>query len=433
VKLRILLINPWIYDFAAANLWSRPLGLLKVAECLSCYDVGLSLIDCTDVFLKAGSSRGKYPKEPVQKPECLKRVPRTFGRYGVTTDDFRLGLSKAAPFDLVFVTSIMSWWYPGVHKVIEIMKEEYKDVPIVLGGIYATLWHSHASGRSGADFIYKGPVGEDIRAVFNTFGFRLKKKAEAASPYYMLGLYPDYPFAPILTGTGCPFACAYCASRILQKDFSRRTPGEVVHEIKELSEKGVRDFAFYDDALLVDAGMHIKPILGEIKKLDLNARFHCPNGLHARFIDDELARLMRDSGFSTIRLGLETVDRERQKESGGKVICEDLVSAVGHMKRHGFTKKEIGVYLMYGLPGQTFDEVKEGVAFLTSLGVNVHLAEFSPTPGTECWKDLQHKGVVKEGMDPLLTNNTVFSYLFSGYDPHEVDELKLKVKNHNMS
>ena len=59
-------------------------------------------------------------------------------------------------------------------------------------------------------------------------------------------------------------------------------------------------------------------------------------------------------------------------------------------------------------------------------------AEFSPIPGTECWNDLEVNGAVNKDMDPLLTNNTVFSYLFSGYDPHEVDELKLAVKNYNM-
>jgi radical SAM superfamily enzyme YgiQ (UPF0313 family) len=433
VKLRLLLINPWIYDFAAANLWSRPLGLLKVAEGLSVFDVELSLIDCTDVCLKGNSGRGKYPKEPVEKPECLRGVPRTFGRYGISPDEFRLRLSKAAPFDLVFVTSIMSWWYPGVRKAIEIIREGHKGVPVVLGGIYATLWHRHASLTSGADFIFNGPAEDHIKVVFNTFGFRPKKKAEVPSPYYKLALYSDYPFAPVLSGTGCPFSCSYCASGILRKNFSRRTPHEVVDEIMELSQKGGRDFVFYDDALLVDAKRHIVPILDEINSSDIKVRFHCPNGLHARFVDDDLARLMRDSGFKTIRLSLETVYEDRQKETGGKVTCEDLASAVGHLKRHGFTKKEIGVYLMYGLPGQTFGEVKEGVAFLTSLGVNVHLAEFSPIPGTGCWQDLVHRGIVKEDMDPLLTNNTVFSYLFSGYDPYEMDELKLYVKNHNMS
>jgi radical SAM superfamily enzyme YgiQ (UPF0313 family) len=360
-------------------------------------------------------------------------VPRTFGRYGIAVDDFRLMLSKAAPFDLVFITSIMSWWYPGVRKAVEIIREERKDVPIVLGGIYATLWHAHASATSGADFIFKGPFSEDAKIIFNTFGFRLKRRSGEAVPYYRLGLYQDSRFAPVLTGAGCPFACSYCASRILWKRFSQRTPTEVAAEIKDLCERGVRDFAFYDDALFVNAAGHIKPILDAVKKLPLSVRLHCPNGLHARFIDDELARLMRDSGFRTVRLGFETADAERQKETGDKVTCKDLAGAVGLLKKYGFTKKDIGVYLMYGLPGQTLVEVGEGVGFLKNLGVSIHLVEFSPIPGTECWRDLEENGIVREGMDPLLTNNTVFSYLFSGYAPHEVDGLKLAVKSYNMS
>ncbi len=432
MKLRVLLINPWIYDFAATSLWPRPLGLLKAAQYLSVFDVDLSLIDCTDVYLKSLSGRGKYPKERVEKPQCLKAVPRTFSRYGITTEHFRQKLAQAAPFDLVLVTSVMSWWYPGVQRVIDIVREGHKNVPVILGGIYATLWHDHASANSGADFIYQGAVGEGIRVIFNTFGFRPKKKLEVSSPYYRLGLYRNYSFAPILTSTGCPFACSYCASRILGKGFSQRPPHEVVGEIEELCERGVYEFAFYDDALLVNADRHIKPILNELRTRRVNARFHCPNGLHARFIDEDLACLMRDSGFRTIRLGFETFDGKRQKETGGKVTSEDLSLAVGHLKRHGFTKKEIGTYLMYGLPGQTLEEVKEGVEFLMSLDVCIHLAEFSPIPGTKCWNDLEDKGVVKKDMDPLLTNNTVFSYLFSGYDPHAISELKLAVKNYNM-
>lgn len=51
MTLKILLVNPWIYDFAAFNLWSRPLGLLHVAEYLSSFDTKLTLIDCTDSFV----------------------------------------------------------------------------------------------------------------------------------------------------------------------------------------------------------------------------------------------------------------------------------------------------------------------------------------------------------------------------------------------
>jgi radical SAM superfamily enzyme YgiQ (UPF0313 family) len=440
VKLRILLINPWVYDFAACNVWSMPLGLLRVAELLSRFDLELSLIDCTGASIPRKFSTGKYPKEIVEKPQCLRSVPRRFGRYGMPLKEFRRALATHAPFDFVFITSIMSYWYPGVREVVGIIREDYGAVPVVLGGIYATLWDAHASSTSGADFIYKGRISEDIKFVFHTFGFRIKKmvtgdrcdgRQRGEIPYYKLGLFGRPSFAPLLTGTGCPYNCAYCASALLSEGFVRRDPQDVFTEIRELYGMGVRDFAFYDDALLVDAGSHIKVILKEVIRRGLKTRFHCPNGLHARFIDEEIAYLLKKSGFATLRLGLETAHMERQTATGGKVTSWELARAVRMLKEGGFRKGDIGIYLMYGLPGQDFREVSEGVEFLKGLDVKIHLTEFSPIPGTQCWKELLNRGVIDKAIDPLLTNNTVFSFLYSGYDPGEVDRLELDVKEFN--
>lgn len=60
MKVRILLVNPWVYDFAACNLRTRPLGLLKVAEYLSSFDVELSLIDCMDSAERKKYGTGKF-------------------------------------------------------------------------------------------------------------------------------------------------------------------------------------------------------------------------------------------------------------------------------------------------------------------------------------------------------------------------------------
>lgn len=433
MKLRILLINPWIYDFAAANVWSAPLGLLRVAESLSLYDVQFACIDCMESLRPGQYGKGKYRREIVERPDCLKNIPRRFGRYGISIDAFMDTLKQSAPFDLVLITSLMSWWYPGVQKAIACIREVSGNVPVILGGIYATLWHGHAVESSGADLIFRGQVGRDLVFGIETFGFRLKRVRDDEVPYYRLTDAGNHAFAPLLTGRGCPFACDYCGSGLLQKGFSRRTPEGVLDEISELYHSGVRDFAFYDDALLVDAASHIKVILREIVKRRMEIRFHCPNGLHARFIDDELALLLKEAGFMTLRLGLETVNQERQERTGGKVTSGDLGRAVGILKKYGFTKDTVGVYLMYGLPGQGFDEIREGVAFLKSLGVRICLTEFSPVPGTKCWDELVARGSIQEKIDPLLTNNSVFSFLFSGYDPDELTALKLAVKDYNIS
>ena len=433
MKPKLLLINPWIYDFSAVNLWSRPLGILQVAEFLSQYEIEIKMIDCTD---SSKTSRrygtGQFPREIIAKPEILKAVPRHFARYGISTDDFKGLLKKCSPFDMVFITSLMTYWYPGVQKAIEMVRDLHPQVPIILGGIYASLHEKHALHSSGADYVHTGPVNSQMTAMLQSFGLEPVKK-NGPTPYYKMGLYRSYPFAPMITGTGCPFDCSYCASSLLAPKFVQRPPGNVVREITELYCMGVRDFAFYDDALFVNADSHLKKILQKIIHSGMSMRFHCPNGVHARYIDNELAHLLKESGFTTLRISLETVDAGRQTDTGGKITSGAFRESIKRIKDAGFTKENIGVYLMYGLPGQELAEVREGIHFLRGLDVRIHLTEFSPIPGTQCWNDLIDRGIMDENIDPLLTNNSVFSALYAGYDPKELDKLKNSVKEYNSS
>ena len=234
-----------------------------------------------------------------------------------------------------------------------------------------------------------------------------------------------------MTSEGCPYRCSYCASSVLFDGFIQRKPLAVVSEIKELYDIGVRDFAFYDNALLENSGSHLKLILKEIINSKIAVRFHCPNGLHAKYIDDEMAYLMKKSGFTTLRLSLETVNTERQMKTGGKVTTDVFLSAVRNLKNNGFQKEDIGVYLMYGLPGQQLEEVAEGMQFLKNLDVRINLTEFSPMPYTACWEELKSRGIIDDNIAPILTNNTVFSILYSEYDMLSLEKLRLDVKQYN--
>lgn len=430
MKPRILLVNPWIYDFAAFDLWARPFGLFAVSEFLSCYNAEIKYIDCTGTSLVKQYGTGKYKAERVSKPDVLKSIPRYYKRYGIGIDEFRTRIRSIGTVNIVLMTSIMTYWYPGVRKATEIIREEYaREVPIVLGGIYPTLYPEHASRSAGADCIFRGNLDGSFKKLLDEFG--VVGSSSNKIPYYQLGLFTGNRFAAVRTSAGCLFRCSYCASNLLIPAYSRREYGEVVEEIDYLYRSGIRDFAFYDDALLVDPDDHIKPMLRAILKKDIKARFHTPNGLHARFIDDEIAHLLKQSGFASLRLSLETIDAQRQLNTGNKIGNSEFVQAIRHLKQNGFRKPEIGVYLMYGLPGQSLDEVRDGIRFLKTLGVSIFLAEFSPIRGTRSWQELVQNGIINDDLDPILTNNTVFSYLYSGYDHQEVEEMKIDVKEYN--
>ncbi len=93
---RLLLINPWIYDFAAYDYFARPLGLLSLAGWLRAQGAEVELLDCLDVpHSQPGPfGTGRYPKEIVPTPAPLSDIPRRFGRYGLSEADFRSRLAR---------------------------------------------------------------------------------------------------------------------------------------------------------------------------------------------------------------------------------------------------------------------------------------------------------------------------------------------------
>ena len=427
---RVLLINPWIYDFAAYSLWSAPLGLLYIASVLRDAGHQVDYVDCLDrhhpaVLARLGSKApstneygcGKYLRTIVHRPEILRHVPRHYARYGIPLDILNAELSRLPRPDVILVTSGMTYWYPGPFEATRRARARFPGVPIVLGGIYATLCRQHATAHSGADVVISGP-GEDqaLRIVGELTGQRCEDSSGRdldALPYPAFDLMHKLDSVAILTSRGCPLRCTYCASHLLNPDgFRRRDPMAVVEEIAHWRLRhGVQDFALYDDALLVDADRHISIILDEVLRRGLRCRFHTPNGLHARLIDADLAALMHRAGFKTIRLSLETIDAERQRAIGPKVSAAQVGDAIARLKAAGFEGKDIGVYILMGLPGQPLHEIAEGIGFVHSLGVRANIALYTPIPGTTEWTRAVQAGVIDPDTDPLLHNNSIYPTL----------------------
>ncbi|MFC1683610.1 B12-binding domain-containing radical SAM protein, partial [Candidatus Zixiibacteriota bacterium] len=222
---QILLVNLWIYDFAAYNLWTRPLGLLYIAAVLRENGYRVNLLDCLDVQngdpVPGGARNrfgcGKFPKTVLPKPAAYREIPRRYGRYGIPEKNFLDVLSNLAPVAAILVTSGMTYWYPGVFRAIELLRAHLPDTPVLLGGIYATLCASHARERSGADLVIGGP-GEAaaLQAVDLICGLRsdlpdIENLDEL--PFPAFDLYGRSGYACLLTSRGCPRACTYCASR----------------------------------------------------------------------------------------------------------------------------------------------------------------------------------------------------------------------------
>lgn len=418
----ILFVNPWIHDFAAYDFWAQPMGLLILTAILRQHGFTVSYLDCLDRFHpnapQAGPNirygRGPYLKEQLPKPKGLEDVPKNFSRYGVRPDWFRADLLSKAKPDLIFVTSLMTYWYPGVQEAIGIIKDTYPDIPLILGGIYATLCHDHAVLHSGADRVAAG-LGEKyiLKLAADYTGFSAKIKFDPDNldtyPYPAFDLQSKITYIPLRTSIGCPFSCSYCASHFLNPTRTRRSPGSVVEEIRYWHEKhGIIDFVFYDDAFLMDPEKHAIPILEGIIKAGLKVCFHTPNAIHVREISRKTANLMFKAGFKTVRLGLETATSGKRKELDSKVTANEFKQAVKFLKSAGFHKRQVGAYLLVGLPDQTSDSIENSIKTVRQTGITPVPAYYSPIPQTALWERAVASSRYDLESDPVFTNNSIF-------------------------
>ncbi len=426
---KVLLVNPWIYDFTAFDFWLKPLGLLYVAGVLQKYGYNIELIDCMyrhdpdlkDFLLKKDFKGlkdreygvGHFYYEIVEKPKVFSDIPRHYKRYGLPVDVFVEKLDRISRPDIIGVTSGMTYWYEGVFKAIEILKEKFKGVPVVLGGIYATLCYDHAVKNSKADYVVKGQ-GElamlkfadeicNVRRDYSEFPNSIDEL-----PYPAYNLYPFLSSVSVVGSLGCPLRCTYCASFMLQPKFKYRDADLFIKELELYVRRGIYDIAFYDDALLWKQHRFIQQLFSRLVERKLPIRFHTPNGIHAKEVDIDLAQKLYDANFKTLNVALETVNVNHQKMiSAGKITNDEFERCIKSLKQVGFTHKNISAYVMIGLPDQKVEDIIKTFEFVYNLGVKIYVSQFSPVPGTPEFK----KVVMSYGFDftePLNSNKTAF-------------------------
>ncbi len=411
--MKALLVNPYIYDVSAYDFWLKPVGLLYIAASLEKAGVEVRLLDLLDRHLPKINAHngyygtGKFHSVVVKSLLSEYGIPRYLKRYGAPRETFD---SVDFSPDVVLVTSMMTYWYGGVHETVKLAKEKFK-VPVILGGNYPTLLPKHAK-ESGADLIVSG---DGIPNVYNAVEMVTGMKLDhAVGTKWFEDIKPDYSLYPLLdsavvhTTFGCPYRCTYCIA--WKKGFRIRSVKSVLEEMESLKARGVKNVAFYDDAFLVELE-RAKEIL---RFLPSEINYHLPNGIHAALLDEETAGLLKEKNFRTIRIGYETSDVELQKKTGGKVTNEAFYRAVKFLKNAGFTAEEIGAYLIVGLPGQGFESTLRDIKRVAKSGIRPVINEYTLIPGSTDWEVALKNNLMDDRIDPLLLNNSLMSYWWKG-------------------
>ncbi|THB70867.1 MAG: radical SAM protein [Desulfovibrio sp.] len=423
---RILGINPAIYDFAAYNVWLRPMGLLTLLGALRASGASVALLDCldptwgdTDWPSPRSNGSGHFPKSALPQPKGLEDFPRNYSRYGLDASLIRSAMQRMDPPDAVLVTCLMTYWYPGALEIIRLAKEIWPNTPVVLGGVYPTLCRDHALAESGADLVVSGPF-ENAAAwssLWSLLGRPTPPLPENAGFTPATDLYQSRHYSAILGSRGCPLNCPYCASSCLYSHFVQRGADEVWSGIWADYERGVRNYAFFDDALLIKPKTWLIPLLQRIVVNKLHIALHAPNAMHLKALSPEICALLKQAGLSTIRLGLETTDFNNRTDN--KASKRDWLLGADTLLQAGFSLDQIGVYVLFGLPGQDPDEAIRTVQHVQAMGFRAHVAYYSPIPGSALFDAACRESPFPLREEPLFHNNSLWPCVPGGFSWEE--------------
>jgi radical SAM superfamily enzyme YgiQ (UPF0313 family) len=303
--------------------------------------------------------------------------------------------------------TMMSVDYNPAIETIKIIKNVSTQTIIVVGGPHPTLMLEEIKNEKNIDHIItgegeisftellenikkgnpsprviKGVVPEDLDAL--PFADR-ELFRDLEYPLIVEGF--DKPFVSAIAGRGCKFNCNYCqpAERLIfGKKVRRRSPGNVIQELKMLREKyNFESMMIHDDCLTED-----KPWVVEFCRLYKENGFHQPFACQSRADilcrNEDMVSLMAQVGLKVLFVGFESGNQRVLDFLRKRTKVEQNFRAAEICRKYGI---KIWANYMMGIPTETEEEVMDTVRMIQAIKPDHYSpAFFTPHPGSDLFK-----------------------------------------------
>ena len=209
--------------------------------------------------------------------------------------------------------------------------------------------------------IHEQPSGT-IKTACN---YKYIKSIWAEFDWYIEG--GDY-YVGVQTKRGCPHNCCFCVYGVVEGKKVRVNPvNEIIEEMKQLYEMGVRGF-WFTDAQFIPTKNHIqdaKLLLQAIKDqgwTDLKWAAY----IRADNIDRELAQLMVDTGMSYFEIGITSGSQELVRKMRLAYNLKTVLENCRLLVEAGF-RNHVSVNYSFNVFDETPNTIKQTVAYHREL------------------------------------------------------------------
>jgi radical SAM superfamily enzyme YgiQ (UPF0313 family) len=273
-----------------------------------------------------------------------------------------------------------------------------RGVPIVMGGIHATMCPEEAGARvtsvvTGEAESVWAEVLDDwsnnrLQPIYNG-----KQESLANVPIARQDLIPTgYHFGSIQTTRGCPLACNFCSVTAFNgRKYRHRPIAQVIKEYRTIREDLV---LIVDDNFIGTRKDHLDHTKGLLRAMiDSGIRKQWIAQVTVNFGDDpELLKLAAKAGCIGVFIGFESTSVEGLEEIHKKFNIsklKDIKKAVQRIHRHGIAV--VGSFIM-GLDIDKKGIGKEIADTAQRYGLDaLNVMFLTPLPGTVLWDEMKAK------------------------------------------
>lgn len=341
---------------------------------------------------------------------------------------------------MIGVSCMFSQDWPEIRRLVGMVRRRFPGVPIVMGGEHITavpdftltstpevdacvvgegeetivdLVNAFEEGR-GWDAI-PGLVLRDGNGGVRATGPRTRIRSVDDIPWPAWHLVPvnaylDNGFSfgvdrgrsmPILATRGCPYECTFCSNpEMWTTRWYARDVNNVLDEIQAYMDRfGATNFDFYDLTAIVKRTW-ILDFTNAIVERKMKFTWQLPSGTRSEAIDDEVSRMLYESGCRNMSYAPESGSPAVLKRIKKVVKLDRLEHSVRGAVRNGLNVK---LNIIMGFPGETRSELGETVRFLARMGrsgvQDMSISLFSPYPGSQLYKELRASGRIPELSD----------------------------------
>ena len=175
-------------------------------------------------------------------------------------------------------------------------------------------------------------------------------------------------YVGVQTKRGCPHNCCYCVYTVVEGKQVRLNPvAEVVKEMRQLYDRGVRGF-WFTDAQFIPARRHIedaKALLKAVKAEGLSD-IRWAAYIRADNLDQELAELMVETGMSYFEIGITSGSQELVRKMRMGYNLRTVLESCRMLANAGF-RDHVSVNYSFNVIDERPETIRQTVAYHRAL------------------------------------------------------------------